>query len=282
MTRAPGAADTDDILVSCLMVTWGVPRRLPHLRRSVAAYGAQTHRNRELVVISKSPGAEDRAATAAFFSSLGRSDIRFVAVTDDLSLGAQRNLSREVARGSVFCQWDDDDLSHPERLEQQLAALTASGAEAVGLQEVMQYFPATRTLYCTNWRATENKCHPATIMCRRSAPIRYPETGPTAARGEDSAVVTQLQQRGAIHYLAGAPHLFVYVSHGANTWTDDFHRRLSTELAQSQALLRRREAALRAGLRPFDFDGGTVTVEGSNGTAFTLERPPAAPQARSS
>ena len=58
---------------------------------------------------------------------------------------------------------------HPERVERQRAALIESGKDGVLLEEVMQFFPASRRLYCTNWRATEFKGHPGTLMCARSA-----------------------------------------------------------------------------------------------------------------
>ena len=65
-----------------------------------------------------------------------------------------RNISRESARGDIHCQWDDDDLHHPERLERQFDyLLLQAGCEAVCLQETMQFFPRARALYCTNWRA---------------------------------------------------------------------------------------------------------------------------------
>ena len=53
------------------------------------------------------------------------------------------------------------------------------------------------------------------------------------------------------------------------------HRMLARELAISKALLRRREAQLRAGLAPFDFGPGAVPVQGYNGLAFTLNDGPA-------
>lgn len=252
------------------MVTLPVAQRLCFLQRSVAAYCRQTHRNKELVIVVDQGTAAAKSAIAAHVASLGRDDIRLVDVRGKLSLGALRNLSRESARGDVLCQWDDDDLHHPRRVEQQLAALIKLGGQASHLQEVMHFFARSRLIYCTNWHATEAGGMPGTLMFRRSAQMRYPETGPSSRRGEDSVVVSQLRQRGELHALAGAPHLYVYVSHGGNTWADDHHEMLATRLGISRGLLLRREAQLREGLRPFDFGPGGVTVQGNNGPAFTL------------
>lgn len=260
----------DAALVSCLMVTLPSAGRLAFVKRSIAAYCAQTHAPRELVMVLDQGPAEARAAIAGHVASLGRDDIRIVAAPGPMTLGALRNLSRESARGVVHCQWDDDDLHHPERVERQLAALDEGGAEAVCLQEVMLYFAATRELYWTNWRAAEPTVMPATLMCRAAAPVRYPETGETARRGEDTAVCLQLLARGGLRPITDAPQLLVYVNHGANTWNDDFHRMLAERLGLSQGLLRRREARIREMLAGVDFGPGAVTVRGPNGAAFSL------------
>lgn len=260
----------EDTLVSCLMVTLPSPGRLDFLKRSVAAYCAQTHARRELVMVLDQGPAQAKAAIADHVASLGRADIRIVTAPDGMTLGALRNLSRDSARGDVHCQWDDDDLHHPERIERQLDALTVSGAEAVCLQEVLMFFTAARTLYWTNWRATEPTVMPATLTCRSDAPARYPETGPTALRGEDTDVCLQLLTRGGLHPLAAAPHLYGYVNHGANTWDDGFHQMLAERLGLSQGLLRRREAQLREGLAGLDFGPGRVEARGPNGAAFSF------------
>jgi glycosyltransferase involved in cell wall biosynthesis len=257
-------------MVSCLMVTLPVPQRLRHFQRSLHSYCQQTHPCRELVIVLDQCPPDVKSAIAAHVSSLGRSDIEIVTLEGQHALGALRNLSLDRARGQFVCQWDDDDLHHPQRLELQLRALLESGSQAVCLQEVMQFFSTSRTLYCTNWHATEAKCFPGTLMCRKSAPIRYPESGPRKQFGEDTDVVLQLQRQGGLHILSGAPHLYVYTSHGENSYGDDHHRMLATRLGISRALLLRREAQLREGLRPFDFGPGDVTVQGYNGAAFTL------------
>jgi glycosyltransferase involved in cell wall biosynthesis len=269
-------SEPESVMVSCLTVTLPVSRRFLFLRRSVADYCRQTHPNREMVIVIDQGTVAEKSAIASFISSLGRNDIRIVDLQDKLSLGRLLNVSRESAKGDVTCIWDDDDFHHPQRLERQLKALIESGGQAVYLQEVMQFFPDSRTLYYLNWRATEAKSHPGTLMCRRSAPILYPENRPPSTPDVDLAVCLQLQQQSGFHVLAGEPHLFVYVSHGANAWAGDHHRMLARELSISQGLLRRREAQLREGLRPFDFGPGEITVQGYNGTAFILGADPPA------
>ena len=264
------AAQCGGPLVSCLMVTQANSNRLPFLRRSLAAYCAQTHHNRELVIVFDVGTVEARADIVRAVGELGRDDIHIVDPDGPLTLGALRNISWQAARGEIICQWDDDDLYHPQRLERQLAALMESGSLSSCLQEVMQFFPASRRLYQTNWRASPPTVKPASLISFKSAQVCYPESGPQARIGEDSAVLFQLQRLGRFHAQAGAPHLYVYVSHGHNTSGDSHHQMLADRLAVSQGLLLRREAALREGLAPFDFGPGDVMVEGYNGPAFKI------------
>jgi glycosyltransferase involved in cell wall biosynthesis len=263
----PNAAD---FVVSCLMVTLAVPERLHYLRRSVGDYCRQTHCKKELVIVLDFGEPGTKTDIAEHIASLRRNDIRIVDPDRKLSLGALRNISRENARGDIHCQWDDDDLHHPERVERQLDYLLQADCAAVYLQETMQFFSRTRALYCTNWRNNPVRGNPCTLMCRRSAAIRYPETGAESQVGEDVAVLRQLLERDACRFLGGVPHLYVYVSHGRNTGNDDVFRRVATRLGISQGLLRRREAQIREGLRPFELGPEPITVEGYNGVAFTL------------
>lgn len=253
--------------VSCLTVSWGIPERFPFLQRSIAAYCAQTYPCRELIIVLHGGSTEYRAAIAAHVAALARDDILIVAGDPSHRLGQLRNLSRDRARGDVHCQWDDDDLHHPERIEKQLESLFRSGFQAVYFRDVMQYFPANRALYCTNWHATELGGHPGTLMCRAALNIRYAE----AEHGsEDMVLARELKRLGIVHLLADAPWLYVYVSHGANLLSDAHHRMLVEKLAISRRMLQLREASLRQGLAAFDFGPDPVTIQGSNAATFTI------------
>jgi glycosyltransferase involved in cell wall biosynthesis len=258
-------------MVSCLMVTLPVPERFEFRRRSIATFCAQTLPCKELVMVVDGRTDSALEPLLQYVASLKRADIRVVTPPGQLNLGQLRNISVESAIGDVLCHWDDDDLYHPERLERQLTALTTEDHEAVLLREVFQYFPQTRALYCTNWKATDAGGHPASLMVRRSAGIHYPTEG-SAARGfgEDLQVALALRARGRLGFIAGMPYLYVYVSHGMNVCSDEHHRMLVSELAISRGLLLRREVELRAGLKPYDFGRGEVSVNGNNGPGFKI------------
>jgi glycosyltransferase involved in cell wall biosynthesis len=257
-------------LVSCLMVTLHSAMRVAFMKKSIGAYCAQTYPYKELIIVQDSGSSVVKDEIAAFVVGLGRNDIVFVDAPTGMTLGALRNFSRGQARGLVHCPWDDDDFFHPERIERQLAALIEFGGEAVGLQDTMQFFPATRELYWTNWRQTPATIAPGSIMYRASTDIIYPEVGAVARRGEDSVICAQLLAKRQLSALAGLPHLMVYVSHGSNTWENDHHSMLVRELGLSQGLLRRREVWIREKLAGLDFGLEQVTVRGPNGVAFSL------------
>ena len=263
-------------LVSCLMVTRLSPERRQLTRAAFAGFQAQTHPRRELVVVvDASADVEGRRDLERMIRGAAAASIRVVEAPGAPPLGALRNLAVAAAAGDHVCQWDDDDIYHPERLSAQLTTLLSGGHEAVGLQDVLQFYPASRTLYWTNWRATQAGLHPGTVLMRRGAPVRYPETGPQAALGEDTVLALALRARGGLGSLAGAPHLFAYVSHGKNSWDDGHHRMLAETLAISRGLLQRQEAALRAGVAALDFElagggAGPISVRGANGPAFEI------------
>jgi glycosyltransferase involved in cell wall biosynthesis len=256
--------------IDCLMVTLPVPERFDFAQTSIEDYCRQTYPNKKLILVLDRGVDAARQTLCDHVASLRRDDIEVVVPSIKLNLGELRNLSMETATADFVCQWDDDDRSHPQRLEAQAGFLQAMGLDAVYLQDLMQYFPSAGALYWTNWRATPAGGHPGTLMARRSDALRYPTEGGSARLGEDLALALALRERGRVGYLAEMAHLFVYVSHGANSWDDAHHKMLSSELSISKGLLKRREATIREGLAPYRFAPESVTVSGNNGPAFKL------------
>jgi len=256
------------VRVSCLMVTSPRPERLEAMTGAVEAYTRQTHPDRELIVVIDNGEQRHRDAVAAAIAGFERRDIIVVMADRPMKLGGLRNLSVDHSSGEVLCQWDDDDMHHPQRVARQLAAPARGDCSATLLQDLMLYDRPARKLYWTNWAATPATGHPGTLLCLRNAIQRYPEDGPDAHGSEDMAQLVALREKHAVDVVAGAPHLFVYVTHGLNISPPAHLTMLRDELSISRGLLQRREAALREGLSAFALEG--LTVEGSNGPAFTL------------
>jgi glycosyltransferase involved in cell wall biosynthesis len=259
-------------LVSCLMVTKPRARRYSYFLKSIDAYLNQTFPMTELIVLLGGGEPEAERAAGEHIARLNRRDIRIVRQPGPLTLGAVRNLSEAEAQGEFLCQWDDDDLHHPNRVRRQLETLCKAEAGACYLQETLQFLAGPRELYWTNWLMTSGGAHPGTMMRRRGFAARYREGGKEAALGEDTELLSDLRQETMVAPLSGEPHLFVYVTHGDNAWPVEHHRMLIERLSLSKALLLRRESRIRERLDRAPLGPGVITVMGSNGPAFAMDR----------
>ncbi|QIF05006.1 glycosyltransferase [Roseimicrobium sp. ORNL1] len=191
-------------LVSCLMVT-GRRRHLSRL--AVRMFQLQTYEHRELVVIDDSG-----QAPPADWGIDEDTRVRWITVpSEGKPLGALRNLALAEARGDFLCQWDDDDLSAPMRLERQVLTLFSTGADACGLGRLQLWWP-TR-----DWTAiSSSRVWECALMWRKGTIPAYPEL----RKGEDTPPVEALAARGRIALL-DTPALYTYICHGENTFAEE-------------------------------------------------------------
>lgn len=192
-------------LISCLMVT----RNRYHLsRHALSTFLAQTYTNSELLIIDDGdcPKLADEVARH------NDPRLRFIKPTaQNASLGTLRNLAVDEARGDYICQWDDDDLSDPHRLQIQLAAIFATETRASFLQRWLIWMPLQKRAMISTERVWEGS-----MLCEKAIMPRYPEL----ARGEDTPVMEKICAEYATAHL-DIPRLYIYVAHGANTWNDE-------------------------------------------------------------
>lgn len=236
--------------ISCLTVTLN---RLIQLKQAVRCYCDQTYPNRELVIVTE--GARRyRQAIADYLQTLDRSDIRLVSLDgDSYTLGKVRNLALDAAAGELICQWDDDDLNHPERLRLQYEQMAREQAQACYLTDQLHFFARERELYWIDWRRGGRSTGvweliPGTLMMARDSRFRYPEAGPEARAGEDTALLNALYGQVQIAKLQDAGHLYIYTYHGGNTYSYDHHRAL---ISIAIPVTAPKEMALRASLRHY-------------------------------
>jgi len=189
-------------LVSGLMVTRG---KLFPARFAIECFQRQTYANRELVLVCDAPDTE----IERHCRRLNDPRIRIV-YPDDLpaSLGALRNLSLQAARGTWICQWDDDDLYHPRRIELGLAICLSMQATALFLSRWLLWSPLERKMGISGAREWEGSM----LAFKESVPAY-----PALARGEDTAVAQEIIRSGRVA-LIDAPWLYTYIQTGANTW----------------------------------------------------------------
>src|SRR6185312_16487121 len=207
--------------------------RLSLAKHAVLSFAAQTYPEKELIVVSDGQ-ARFRHALERYARGLGLARVRFVHPGPErLTLGRLRNLSVEAAAGDIVCQWDDDDYSHPERLKRQVDELTRADAGASFFTDHLQFIDEQATLYWVDWtlaQAASGMDHlaPGTMMVRRDLGFRYPEDGPNARQGEDSVLLDSIWRGTKVAPLRNAGHLYLYRSHGTNTFSREHHHRLSS------------------------------------------------------
>ncbi len=188
-------------LVSCIMPTRGT---LFPARFAIDCFLGQSWAERELIVVCASPDSE----VERHIAGLADSRIRFHLVEGAATVGEMRNRAIALAAGELICVWDDDDLSHPQRIARQLAAMQALDAAACFMARELLWWPARRRLAISQMRIWEN-----TMLADRSALPPYPDV----VRGGDTEVSKALR-RSARLLMIDHPASYCRVYHGANLW----------------------------------------------------------------
>jgi mannosyltransferase OCH1-like enzyme/glycosyltransferase involved in cell wall biosynthesis len=203
--------------VSCLMVT---KDRSSTARRAITCFRTQTYPDLELVVVED--GTDD--GLEQHIRELGDPRIRHHRLPPEgRPLGELRNEAVDRATGAYVCQWDDDDLYDPERVETQMAAILALGADACFLARERLWWPARHKLAISCARVWEGS-----MICAKDRMPRYP----ALRRGEDTPVAEELVRTGRV-VSVDAPELYTYVCHGGNTFDESHfaeHFEVATEM----------------------------------------------------
>lgn len=222
--------------ISCLLLTTG---RRGKVERSLRCYLEQTYSVKELIILSK--GEPDfNEYIKSYVQSFDRDDIIVVTCPSRNTLGLMRNLASEIATGEVLCQWDDDDLYHPDRLLSQYKALRSSpSVVASAYVEHLKLFENTGDLYwlklddgTDDYRDVLNhspykRYLAGSVMFHKSAyhegnkPF-YPQSGSQSKREEDLNVLQKLMQLGKIADCRNA-YEYVYTFHGGNVYEEHHH-----------------------------------------------------------
>ena len=228
------------------------------LRMAIADFMAQTHRERELVIVHDASQEFDHALQALVAgivrnASSGRSpstgaaalapSIRVHREEAGASLGTLRNRAVALAEGAYICQWDDDDRYHPERLTRQYDALVAEQADACCLVDQWHWFQTRGEIYWDDWSVETYPFNviPGTLLCRRAHMPSYPDS----ATGEDSAAMSALIRAGLrIARLRDSGWTYIYVHHGGNVFAEAHHAAISHWKALRGARLVARSAQI--------------------------------------
>lgn len=188
--------------ISCIMATRG---RIVPARHAIDCFLRQSYRDRELVIACADAGDEVRRHIAG----IADPRIRFLAAAAPANAGLLRNVAVAEATGSLVCIWDDDDLSDPDRLARQFAAIVGADARACFLSRTLLWWPERRRIALSSRRIWEN-----TMLAERAALPLYEGSD----RGNDTLLAKAL--RAAVRIvLIDRAEAYCYIAHGANLWS---------------------------------------------------------------
>ncbi len=167
-----------------------------------------------------------------------------------LTLGELRNLAVKLAKYPLVCQWDDDDLYHPRRLEIQYAYLKIKNADFCFLTDQLHLFQEEHLLYWDDWNAESPPLNliQGTLMGKKQLLGQYP----ALSRGEDTPVVMDLVRCGhKIAALGGMGWIYIYIYTGKNVWDKEHHMAISDWKHLSGDRLKTQISLLDARLREY-------------------------------
>lgn len=243
-------------MISCLMITQA--SRLALARLAIGDFAAQTHVERELVIVHDGNEAF-HVELSALAAKVQAASVRVLRQALGASLGALRNASVAAAAGDFVCQWDDDDRYHPERLAVQWQILVQGQADFCFLCDQLHWFPARGELYWDDWN---REAYPlnvvqGSLLGRRERMPRYAEL----SRGEDTDVLLKILRQGsAIARVRDAGWSSIYVYHGANTFDAAHHAAIARAKSLGYASLLQREQILRQRLTEYAPPLGTLRL----------------------
>lgn len=194
--------------ISCLMVT---KADLDLVRYSLKMFQLQTYPAKEIVIVTDPGQAQQLSQELRIHDSNNIILVDSINYNKNSTLGDLRNIATSSAQGDYVCQWDDDDLHHPRRLEVQMGLLKKYSAAACLLNQWIIWWPVKKRFALSNKRHWEGS-----LLAKKSVMPAYL----SLKRGEDTPVVDHLTKNHRVAII-GNPNLYVYVVHGNNTFDED-------------------------------------------------------------
>ncbi|MEV0604242.1 glycosyltransferase family A protein [Streptomyces sp. NPDC050315] len=189
-------------LVSCILAT----KDRPHfLARAIQYYQQQTLTDTELIIIDDGAQSCESLVPRA-------SQITYLRLPNQTSLGTKLNLGIEASSGHIIQKLDDDDYYHPAFLETMTSALLNRGCRDViaAVERLLVLITATGELVDagSGWFAGGTYCF------FREAWKQHPFRD--VPRREDVFFLEDHPDLVALR--VSVPELYILVRHGTNTW----------------------------------------------------------------
>ena len=194
--------------------------RLKFISRAVFSFNSQTYPEKELIILHDS-GDEFHETLIEQFGS----DTVKIVQSEKSYLGTLRNKSVEVCSGDVICQWDDDDYSHPDRLQIQYDRLIESNMPVCFLSSHAytvndEFYILDKSLgkpFISSWRVAQNS-----LMAHKDRLPKYPDS----MIGEDTPITEYYTPTQSVTSVVDKPYLFCTTYHSGNSWDIGHHMKI--------------------------------------------------------
>lgn len=258
-------------LVSCLCVSR--PSRYGQLQRAIMDFVAQSHVERELVIVVDNAG-DFASAVQSFVDQLMLPDnAAKIHVLSRLAKSQLEGLTYAAAfaSGEILCLWDDDNLNHPNRLKEQVEVQVRFKTAITVLSEGMYYFWKDNDLFAVTTDRPDGtaaqRTLPSTMMAYRQF---FPPLEPNARSKPAETLLNNAARAGRkIVPINGKPFLHVVGVTSDNLRGYEYHRQLAQEQGRTVAWLTANKDKLIAAMQAITWPG-PVDIEGCDGGALKL------------
>jgi len=204
--------------ISCVMVTKRLDSGLFH--KAIGSYSTQSYSNREMVIVTSHHTNKTLQKVYRQYKEL---NLTIYEVPDSCPLGECRNISIDISDGEWVCQWDDDDMSHRDRLKFQLNETISKKAD-VSILSSQYHAMMDGKVYMENRPQNGEPVHRGwcgTVLGRKSILNGiYPKWDKIE---EDTKGLSKLQDIHVITYNDTLYH-YLYTYHGSNTWDEEHNK----------------------------------------------------------
>ena len=249
-------------LISCLMVTQ--QGRLTEVKQAIYCFIRQRLQPIELVIVHDS-GASYHETLLSLINAYPDAIIHVVQEPAGHTLGWLRNRSLEHASAELFCQWDDDDFSHPSRLKMQYGMMRDEGTDFCFMTDQLHLFTEQKFLFWDDWSSRQLPFDliENTVLGKRALAGKYDNL----PRGEDTAIIEHIaHHQYSVSRLSGMGWLYTYVFNGSNTWDFRHHSEISLLYRKNTAELIPHNDTLTTELEQYDFPFDHIFMPHDEGT----------------
>jgi glycosyltransferase involved in cell wall biosynthesis len=201
--------------ISCVCPTRQERRHF--LPQVVECFLSQTYADKELVILDEAAsswqGEFPHPEPSVHYHFIPDTGAR-------MTTGRKRNAVNELTTGEIIAHFDDDDWSHPDRLQSQFDTLFRANVDLVGYHDILYYRVNDRSLWKYMYQGRPQPYATGTSQMYFKAAWR---SHPFVHRvvGEDSEFSFDFCRRGRLFSEEGKKMIVAY-AHASNSYVPNF------------------------------------------------------------